>query len=138
MPRHLLAMAATVALAGAGATAAPHDASAATGDVVLLRHERPSPSAYIEGAIQEVRIFSAKTGRRVLAYRFEQNRRHRIRLRVGRYRVRSSTRTCVGTCDQLDPPNFTCRGRFRAKRHNDVTVRISTKVGAKCRIRVMT
>ena len=136
MRRHFARIAATIALAGASATTTTHDASAATGDVTLLRHERPSPSAYIEGAIQEVRIFKARSERRVLTYRFGQNKRHHIRLPVGRYRIRSSTRTCVGTCDRLDPPNFGCKGRFRAQRRKDVTVRISTKVGAKCRIRV--
>jgi hypothetical protein len=137
MPRRsIVAIVWALAAAGTATAATPAAAAAATGDVTLVRHERPAPSPYIEGAIQEVRIFRASTGRRVLTYRFGENKRHRIELPVGRYRIRSATRVCDGNCGFLDPPSFGCKGRFTAQRINDVRVRISTKVGAKCRIRV--
>lgn len=103
------------------------------GRLVVKERHVENGSAYIEGAYQYV-VVKRRDGSVVFRARFSSGRVKRL-LRTGSYRLASYTRTCSGTCDNLDPPSHRCSAGFRVKapRRLDATVR--TAVGERCRIR---
>jgi D-alanyl-D-alanine dipeptidase len=93
-----------------------------------------SGGVYVEGSVSYLRVRNA---RRVV---FERSRRGelgaRLRLRAGRYRVTSFQRPCEGNCGLLDPPTDRCSRRVRVFAGEPTTVRIVTRPGRGCRLRV--
>lgn len=123
------AVALALALVAAGA---PSASSSERSGLRIREVVRDTGSLYTEGAIQFVSVRRANghgaTTRRLLA-------EVTIPRAPGRYRVRSWTRTCSGTCDRLDPPTLRCHGRVRVRAGQMTGVRVITGPGRRCRIR---
>jgi D-alanyl-D-alanine dipeptidase len=93
-----------------------------------------SENAYVEGSVSHLRVRNA---RRVVFARARRGELGaRLRLRPGRYRVTSFQRACAGDCALLDPPTDRCSRRVRVFAGERTTVRIVTRPGRGCRVRV--
>jgi hypothetical protein len=102
----------------------------------LRIRERPTSTGdvYIEGAYQYVRVTRTRDGAVVLHDRSATKLASDVKLPPGFYRVSSWTRTCDGTCDDLDAPSNRCHGFFRVRAGRFVTASIRSEVGERCRI----
>jgi len=105
-----------------------------TGELRVRERTIDTGAVYIEGAYQYVTVRRTSDRRVVHRRRSANGLSARLRLPPGYYRVESWTRSCVGTCEQLDPPSGRCRGSFRVRGGRYVTGTIHSGVGIRCRI----
>jgi hypothetical protein len=105
-----------------------------TGELRVRERRMDTGSVYVEGAYQYLSVRRTRDNRLMYRIRSANPIRARLRLRRGYYRVASWTRSCVGTCDRLDPPSGRCRGHFRVRAGRYVTATIRSGVGVHCRV----
>jgi hypothetical protein len=93
-----------------------------------------SGGPYVEGSVSYIRV---RKGRRVVLQRSREGAvSFERRLRAGLYRVASFQRPCDGTCFVLDPPTDRCSRRVRIFAGETATVRVVTRPGRGCSMRV--
>ena len=115
----------------------PGSATGASSTGVLRVTERfiESPTMYVEGAVEYVSVQRVSTGALVLKRRFDLGEiRLTRRLPAGRYLLTSWTRSCSGTCENLDPPTSSCKRVVRVRGGKTRRVTIVSQVGQHCRI----
>src|SRR3954463_12960553 len=125
-----VAGAVVLAVAPAGAQR-PHGRGALT---VSQRFDLSKGLPYIEGSMSYLKI--RRHGRTVLQRVRQGPFRVRLRPRAGLYRVVSFQRPCDGNCSLLDPPTDRCSRRVRVYTGERAGVRIVTRPGRGCVIRV--
>jgi hypothetical protein len=120
------ALASLVAAATAGARAGTSHG------ILTVRtvHVRGSPM-YIEGAVTFVAV-ERRHGRTIVQQRIDK--RLRLSLAAGRYRLRSWVRPCDGNCGYLDPPADRCSQPFSIRRGQRVVATIRIRDASPCRI----
>lgn len=130
-------VAAVAALAGALVLAvAPAGAepSHERGKLTLSQRFDLSDGPYVEGSISYLRV---RKGQRVV---FRRSRpggiRAKLTPRAGRYRVVSYQRPCEGNCSVLDPPTDRCSRHVRVYAGERSRVRIVTRPGQGCTMKV--
>jgi hypothetical protein len=89
---------------------------------------------YIEGSMSYLKI--RRHGRTVVRRVRQGAFRVRLRPRAGLYRVVSFQRPCDGNCSLLDPPTDRCSRRVRVYAGESAGVRIVTRPGRGCVVRV--
>ena len=107
---------------------------AARGELRIRESSIDTGQVYFEGAYLYARVRRARDGRLVKQWRSARDLSRVLRLPPGYYRVDSWTRSCSGTCDDLDPPSDRCRATFRVRPGRYVTATIHAGVGIACRI----
>ena len=117
-----------VAPAGAGPSSAKH------GTLTLSHRIDSSDGIYIEGSVSYLRL---RHDGRVVARRSGSGPIHtRLRPHDGLYRAVSFQRPCDGNCSVLDPPTDRCSKRVRVYAGEVSGVRVVTRPGSGCTMRV--
>jgi D-alanyl-D-alanine dipeptidase len=112
----------------------PSAAIGASGMLSVQQRFDLSGGVYPEGSISYLRV--RKRGRVVFERSAMGEARFRRRFRAGLYRVVSFQRPCDGNCGVLDPPTDRCSRRVRVFAGQRTRVRVVTRPGRGCRIRV--
>ena len=120
-----------LAVAPAGAQRS-HSRGALT---VSQRFDLSKGLPYIEGSMSYLKI--RRHGRTVVQRVRQGPFRVRLRPRAGLYRVESFQRPCDGNCSLLDPPTDRCSRRVRVYAGESARVRILTRPGHGCVVRVL-
>jgi D-alanyl-D-alanine dipeptidase len=125
---------ALMAVVAAAAPAVPAEAAGPHGGLSVAQRFDDSGGPYVEGSVSYLRV---RKGRRVVLQRSRQGPvSFERRLRAGLYRVASFQRPCDGTCFVLDPPTDRCSRRVRVFAGERATVRVLTRPGRGCSMRV--
>jgi hypothetical protein len=109
-------------------------ASPETGELRLRDRTMQTNSVYIEGALYYVAVRRARDRRLVFHTRFGERLSRQVTVPSGYYEVTSWTRTCSGTCQNLDPPSLRCQGTVRVRAGRFITATIVHGVGLRCRV----
>ena len=130
----------SVVVAAAGAVVlavAPAGAQRSHGRGALTVSQRfdLSKGVYVEGSMSYLNV--RRRGRVVLRRVRQGPVRVRLRPRAGLYRVESFQRPCDGNCSLLDPPTDRCSRRVRVYAGESARVRIVTRPGRGCVVRVL-
>jgi Beta-lactamase enzyme family len=105
------------------------------GTLMLSQRFDRSAGTYVEGSISYLRV---RRGRRVVLRRSRGGPvRARLRPRAGLYRVVSFQRPCEASCSTLDPPTDRCSRRVRVYAGEGSGVRVVTRPGRGCTMRVV-
>ena len=110
------------------------DAAAPRGMLEVHQRFDLSGGPYVEGSVSYLRVL--KRGHVLLERSRQGELNVRLPLRAGLYRLTSFQRPCEGNCSLLDPPTDRCSRRVRVFAGGATSVRVVTRPGSGCRLRV--